>query len=278
MLKGMLREFPKCYWIWNHRRWCLEDLSKDHIADWKYELGLVLKVLEMDSRNFHGWHYRRYVVWSIERELLEAQGDAKKLQMSSLKLYLAEYVYATSKIKKNISNFSAWHSRSKLIPKIMILTSGVNDMGDLGEYAETVQLFKSPLKLLNYELDLVKTGMFMDAADTSVWLFMRWLLTDDIFVNELKKSSGDTYLQILEQQLSNVTELNELEKEDSPLQHDNVGCVKMIVFIRALINKQREKALLDKEVIESLNLLTELDPLRKGHYLDQINGLSPLTC
>ncbi|KAM9886136.1 hypothetical protein OXX69_013846, partial [Metschnikowia pulcherrima] len=23
----MMKRFPKCYWIWNHRRWCLETLD-----------------------------------------------------------------------------------------------------------------------------------------------------------------------------------------------------------------------------------------------------------
>jgi len=43
-----LREFPKCYWIWLYRKWCLE-VCPD--ADWDTELKLVTKMLEADSRN-----------------------------------------------------------------------------------------------------------------------------------------------------------------------------------------------------------------------------------
>lgn len=278
MLKGMMREYPKCYWIWNHRRWCLEELGKDHKADWKYELGLVLKVLELDSRNFHGWHYRRYIVGSIEKEYSELICEADG-QTFELKLYLAEFVYATKKIEKNISNFSAWHNRSKLIPRIFQKLQSYTECDDLAEFSATADLFKSPLKLLYYELDLVKTGMFMDAADTSVWLYMQWLLTDDVFVNELKVSSKETYMQILEKQLDNVRELNELEKEDSISHEDNVGCLKMMIFIKALINHQKtEESLLDDEISEYLNLLIDLDPLRTGHYRDQLSGSSSLVC
>lgn len=278
MVKAMMREYPKCYWIWNHRRWCLEELAKDHEADWKYELGLVLKVLELDCRNFHGWHYRRYVVSSIERELSEqiCEIDA---QTSDLKLYLSEFVYATKKIENNISNFSAWHSRSKLIPKIFEKLKLYTEYDDLSEFSSTAELFQSPVKLLYYELDLVKTGMFMDASDTSVWLYMQWLLTDDLFVNELKVSSKEAYMQILEKQFANVRELNELEKEDSMKNEDNVGCLKMMIFIKALINSQKfELPILDEEIQQYLKTLVNLDPLRKGHYCDQLAGSSPLVC
>src|SRR5271163_4483113 len=43
-----LREYPKCYWIWLYRKWCLE-VCPD--ADWDTELKLVTKMLEVDSRN-----------------------------------------------------------------------------------------------------------------------------------------------------------------------------------------------------------------------------------
>lgn len=277
MIKAMMKQYPKCYWIWNHRRWCLEELSQDHLANWAYELELVLKVLEMDSRNFHGWHYRRYVVGSIEREQQEKLVDKNKLKIADLKLYLKEYKYATSKIEKNISNFSAWHNRSKLIPKIFEMLHNFEDFPNLDEYSLTAILFQSPVALLRFELDLVKTGMFMDAADTSVWLFMQWLLTEDLFVSELKKTSHETYLKILQQQLENVQELNTLEKEDSPNNLDNVGCVKMIIFIRALINKQKDRDyIVDDQIVKYLSTLVELDPLRKSHYLDQLNKVSPI--
>lgn len=278
MVKGMMQEYPKCYWLWNHRRWCLEELSRDHMADWDYELALVLKVLERDSRNFHGWHYRRYVVAEIEREQHEKFTDAEETAVADLKLYFAEYRYATFKIEKNISNFSAWHNRAKLIPRIFQLLENFTNFEALAEYRSTADLFRSPLALLHYELGLVKTGMFMDAADTSVWLFMRWLLTDDIFVADLKKSSEETYLQILEQQLLAVKELNELEKEDSPNNADDVGCVKMMVFIKALINQQNSHDnLQDPEIREHLALLAKIDPIRKGRFMDQMTGSSPLT-
>jgi geranylgeranyl transferase type-2 subunit alpha len=54
-----LRQYPKVYWIWNHRRWCLEHVPDDpdevrdgwRNANWAKELYFVEKMLDADSRN-----------------------------------------------------------------------------------------------------------------------------------------------------------------------------------------------------------------------------------
>jgi geranylgeranyl transferase type-2 subunit alpha len=107
ILFPLLLKFPKCYWIWNHRLWLLEQSNRllpsgQALALWTEELGLVGKMLSRDSRNFHGWGYRRTVVDNIEK--LRSESMAKK-----------ELEYTTKMITTNLSNFSAWHNRSKLI-------------------------------------------------------------------------------------------------------------------------------------------------------------------
>lgn len=250
------------------------------MADWKFELAIVLKLLEADSRNFHGWHYRRYVVKNMERKAVEAAKSTVEQANAALVINLEEFRYTTSKIKKNISNFSAWHNRSKLIPKIFELKGGIFDFSAfLGVYDEELALFSSPSNLLQHELDLVKTGMFMDPEDTSVWKYMTWLLDESLFVNDLKSADSDKYSAILAQMLADIAELNELEKEDSPLKQDNVWCLKLTIYIKGLLSfHQKFDQLLDNEVINSLKLLVVLDPLRKGHYLDQISEKTSVEC
>ena len=103
----LLLKFPKCYWIWNHRLWLLEQSSLLLPVDearrlWKEELGLVGKMLTRDSRNFHGWGYRRTVIKNLE-------------SFDDNSLAKPELDYTTKMISANLSNFSAWHNRSKLI-------------------------------------------------------------------------------------------------------------------------------------------------------------------
>jgi geranylgeranyl transferase type-2 subunit alpha len=44
----LIRINPKSYWLWNHRRWCLATMAN---PDWKQELKLVGKMLDLDARN-----------------------------------------------------------------------------------------------------------------------------------------------------------------------------------------------------------------------------------
>lgn len=72
-------------------------------------------MLSLDSRNFHGWGWRRTVTQALESDALQSQG----LTTNTTK---EEFDYTTKMINSNLSNFSAWHHRSKLIPKLLIET------------------------------------------------------------------------------------------------------------------------------------------------------------
>ena len=57
---ALLKQHPKVYWIWNHRRWCLEHVpegptDEDRVgwkmANWNREIFVVEKMLDVDARN-----------------------------------------------------------------------------------------------------------------------------------------------------------------------------------------------------------------------------------
>lgn len=111
----IMLEYPKCYWLWNYRLWLLEQANDRLDPDvarelWLRELGLVGKMLVKDSRNFHGWGYRRKVVSELESARLHGKSMVE-----------SEFEYTTKMIHapKGLSNFSAWHRRSKLIPRLL---------------------------------------------------------------------------------------------------------------------------------------------------------------
>ena len=113
----LLRKFPKCYWIWKYRLWLLDEASSllslsDAQTFWQRELDLVGKMLSLDNRNFHGWGYRRKVVTVLESPKLSPT-------VSSTSRTEEEFKYTTKMIESNLSNFSAWHNRSKLIPRLL---------------------------------------------------------------------------------------------------------------------------------------------------------------
>ncbi|KAK6462147.1 geranylgeranyl transferase type II alpha subunit [Scheffersomyces coipomensis] len=268
LLMDLLKRYPKCYWIWNHRRWCLFELVELNKVNWEYEFGVVSKLLELDARNYHGWQYRRFVVQNIEQDSLKKKKESQSETLILLNINANEFNYTTTKIKKNISNFSAWHNRSKLIPKVFKYFSEVSDIPEpLQELYKTV--FQSPHLILVHDLELIKTGMYMDSDDTSVWLYLYWLLTEEFFIKDLTK---EVYLSILKEQLSIIEELNELEKDDHKDHWDHCWCLKSIVFVKVLIYKQSNEDALSDDIKAHLKDLIKIDPLRKAKYLDQLEG------
>lgn len=130
----LLRSFPKCYWIWNYRLWLLDEARRllplsDSRKLWQEELGLVGKMLSLDSRNFHGWGYRRLVVETLRQ--LGTPDEAANMTKQ-------EFEYAKKMIGANLSNFSAWHYRTKLIQRLLDEQSATDDerrkMLDDGEF------------------------------------------------------------------------------------------------------------------------------------------------
>jgi len=128
-----LKAHPKVYWIWNHRRWCLENIPWGpgqqgerafhgwKQAAWDKELFVVEKMLDVDPRNcesllmhilsiqlsmlcstVHAWDYRRYILSGMPSSRPES----------------ADLLYTSKKIEANFSNFSAWHQRSKTLASL----------------------------------------------------------------------------------------------------------------------------------------------------------------
>lgn len=234
-----LKQHPKSYWIWNHRIWCLKN---DPEPNWKMELGLIQKFFEADSRNFHAWQYRRVIIQMMN-------GDD-----------WSEWKFTRGMINKDISNYSAWHSRSNLIKKLFINVpnEGIvpEDKGD--DYLELF-LKKDKLGFVIMEWELVKTAVYTDADDSSVWFYIKWLL-DDYFLKGLDKEGVCSILQKIYRE---VEELNELELDDNEI--ENKWCVNTKLHIVEQLLK------FGQEVIESreeLNIkLRELDPMRKNRYI-----------
>lgn len=107
----------------------------------------------------HAWGYRRYVVASLPAPLSSSRSPADELK------------YTTKKIESNFSNFSAWHYRTKLLPRAWASLSA-EEVAEEKDKGEPIHFIKSS----SAEFELVTQALWTDPGDQSGWLYHRWLI------------------------------------------------------------------------------------------------------
>ncbi|KAI1722715.1 protein prenyltransferase alpha subunit repeat domain-containing protein [Ditylenchus destructor] len=221
--KEALFKNPKSYGAWHHRFWICKNHPK---PDYKKELELCEKALSIDGRNFHTWDHRR----SIAK--LANLSDEDELKFSD------------TMIARNPSNYSAWHYRGVLLPRINPDTTG-----------EGNQKMLINEECLQDEFEKTEQVCAMNSEDQTAWTYCRWLC-------EVTCPNGipcvrDGPRKALERLVEVCEELMKIE-DDNPWE--------IIALARAklFLNGSNEETLqLLKELYEKVK---ELDPQRKEMY------------
>lgn len=225
-------------------------------------MALVTKMLTYDSRNFHGWSYRREVVKSIEHlsaQELEDKSQSDQQEVPEDSMTESEFAYTTKMIKTNLSNFSAWHNRLQLIPKLL---------------KERDANFDARKKLLDDEFELIITALYTDPYDQSLWFYHNYLMT-----NLSPKTSSDLRI------LPDLTNQHRIEYYDNQFDllkdmlEDTKDCKWIYLALVTYTPEYLEidagnKKVTTLEMTGWLDQLEQLDPLRKGRWLDLRKSLN----
>ncbi|KAI9781460.1 MAG: Rab geranylgeranyltransferase [Candelina submexicana] len=267
-LVPLLRKFPKCYWIWNHRLWLLEQATLLLPAStarrlWAEELWLVRKMLALDSRNFHGWGYRRTVVSHLESAKLAPPpselSETKQEERKGASMAEEEFAYTTKMIETNLSNFSAWHNRGKLIPRL--LEERHADDNARREFLED-------------EFALITRALYTDPYDQSLWFYHQYLISTlhpSPTQPPILKPDTTSALSYISAELDNIREMLD-GAEDCKYIYQ--ALLEYTMLYRSIVSATppdgRSRTRVDKpEELESwLRELQELDPLRRGRWDD----------
>lgn len=251
-LLPLLLQYPKCYWIWNHRLWLLQRTSAllpstTAQTFWAQELGLVGKMLGRDSRNFHGWGYRRIVVDAL-------RGFSIDDQNSNASLTESEFAYTTKMVKRNLSNFSAWHNRSKLIP-LLLEERGANE--------------DDRRKMFDAELTLIQSALFTDPYDQSLWFYHEFLMITLLSTATTGPTRSFAQFTNHDREKYLATELAQVRE----LLEDTDDCKWIYQFLLHHSAKYLEldagnKAFSTLDLRQWLDQLNRLDPLRKARWKD----------
>jgi geranylgeranyl transferase type-2 subunit alpha len=241
----LLLKFPKCYWIWHHRLWILQSSTSllpttTSRTLWSDELTLVGKMLSRDSRNYHGWSYRRTVIAALESPELNGSSMARN-----------EFEYTTKMIGINLSNFSAWHNRTQLIIRML----NEEDASDADRK-----------KMLDEELALIHKALF-DPYDQSLWFYHQALMAC-FDPNTVEKTMAPNLST--EERLRYIAAEREFIEEVLEDARDCKWVYQSLIECAILEGKNGEG--LNEEgkrnVSEWLGELRKLDPLRKGRWED----------
>ncbi|KAK4947629.1 Rab geranylgeranyltransferase [Elasticomyces elasticus] len=197
-------------------------------------------MLSRDSRNFHGWGYRRIVVSSLESSALQGQSMSR-----------SELEYTKKMIGTNLSNFSAWHNRSKLILKI------------LDEEAASDNERKD---MLDEELELIHKALF-DPYDQSLWFYHQTLMcafdSDQAEKSMAPNLSKDQRFEYIASEREYIEEVLEDAQDCKWVYQALIECT----LLEAKLNNGLPDV--DKtKVLTWINELKSRDPLRKGRWLD----------
>lgn len=218
---------PKSYWVWFHRRWVTSHVPS---MDWSRELLLCEKLLDMDSRNFHCWNYRRFV------------------SKCAGKVFADDLQFTKKKIDQNFSNYSAWHQRSFLLPLV---------------YTTPHELLDALVKELAY----VRAAFFTEPADQSGWVYHRWLMGKILeqieIVSKLPAQPGTTLLEpatFIQSEIDECLQLRDLEPGSK-------WVVLTCVFLNQLLFKYLPpSAEQSAKLVEDLALLKCVDQTHLEYY------------
>ena len=202
-------------------------------------------MLALDSRNFHGWGYRRQVVDEIEK--LSAQSMAE-----------SEFEYTTKMIKTNLSNFSAWHYRSQLIPRLLVQRQAQSEQRK---------------KMLDEEFELITRALYTDPYDQSLWFYHQYLMStldeaNHQSVSILDPCTNGDRLHYLEQELENVKEMLDGAEDCKYIYQALLEYSRRYLEVEA-----GNRKVTTMEMKEWLEELRKIDPLRKGRWADLESSL-----
>ncbi|KAG5659438.1 hypothetical protein KAF25_000640 [Fusarium avenaceum] len=251
----LLLEFPKCYWIWNYRLWTLDraierlDISLA-CRIWEEELGLVSKMLVKDRRNFHAWGYRRHVVAQLESPVLNGQS-----------LVEPEFEYTTTKIRDDLSNFSAWHNRSQLIPRLL----NEREADDENRKA-----------FLDNELELIRGGLNVGPEDQSLWYYHQFLVLNLADPTSSRQIAPNLTAEERKAYIDReVIDIKDLLEDYRDIKWIYEALVEYVIALSQLIGQPFEPET-QTDVASWLENLRKLDPKRNGRWGDLEKELSSL--
>ncbi|CDO70989.1 hypothetical protein BN946_scf184830.g21 [Trametes cinnabarina] len=228
LMDDIAKDFMKTYQVWHHRRLLLTAINSVDVA--AFELEFLRDVLDLDTKNYHTWSYRQWILAHFNNET---------------RLWAFERPYTEELIDADVRNNSAWHHRF-----FVVFSSGVR-LGD--EDRDGV---------LRRELSYAKEKIALAPNNPSAWNYLRGVLE---FTNTPFETLTSWVLPYTASQPpapgAEVVDL------DNPLPSEKaeLPCVAALEFMADVYEKQGGDSTV-KAVELWKNLANDLDVMRKKYW------------
>lgn len=170
----------------------------------------------------------------------------------------AEFEFTTKKINSHLSNFSAWHARSRLIPRLL---------DERGTDA------KGRREFLRSEMGLIRDALDVGPEDQSLWFYHQFLMAsivgDRTSVDDNWAIVKDfTVEERIEMLVAEIEQIIDLGEDYVDVKWTYEALLEYTVALGQLRElNEREK----DNLKEWLRKLRVLDPLRRGRW-DDVEG------
>lgn len=178
-----------------------------------------------------------------------------------------EFAYAKKMVGANLSNFSAWHYRTKLILRILE-EQGASDeerkkMLDEGELC-CISVFEVILNLI--ELELIQQAL-IDPYDQSLWFYHQNLMcvfdpsmADRTMAPNLTTSER---LQYLRNEIEAIQEMLDGAEDCKYIYQALIECTLLVSKVGGSLQADERD-----QILSWLSELKKIDPLRQQRWLD----------
>lgn len=202
-------KFLKTYQVWHHRRLLLTDLKRP-----APELVFITKSLKEDTKNYHTWSYRQWLLAYFNDD----------------DLWSGELDFVDQMVNNDIRNNSAWHHRF-----FVVFQSGVREGEQDRERIVKRELmcvhYHSPVlppyRLTGIDPSYVKQNISLAPNNASAWNYLRGVLE----YNHLPYSRVRTFVELYTSSREPTsTDVVDLENPP-PSQGAELPCVAALEFL-----------------------------------------------
>mmetsp|Transcript_27725 Transcript_27725/g.58265 ORF Transcript_27725/g.58265 Transcript_27725/m.58265 type:complete len:389 (+) Transcript_27725:192-1358(+) len=251
---------PKNYQLWYHRRALLECLlrvsdgnlpgeesSSGIVKIARKELEYVDKILGDDSKNYHAWSHRQWIIRTVNNS----------------DLWVSEVDYSHSKILSDPRNNSAWNQRWFALHEGQISTRSNSSKASYRG--------KSILSLekANDEANYALCGAKVDPFNESPWRYLISVLTEQWRFAQNSGDAGEVSIvsALLREYVRKIREMKQFWDEQQSSGNESHGpCVSMMSALVDLLEIFTNDEVFMNEAMILLDDLVEEDPVRRKYW------------